>query len=161
MDRATTTPPPDELPVGDTFESVFDREYGPMVRLAFLLVDSNEVAEEVVQESFVRLHERWGSVANPGGYLRTSVVNRSRDLQRRRGRERRLRVTPAEAVAFEADHLGDALAMLPAKRRAALVLRFYEDLSEGEIAEVLGVRPGTVKSMIHRGLAQLREVIER
>ena len=161
MEPATTTPPPEEVPVTETFESLFDREYAPMVRLAFLLVDSNEVAEEVVQECFVRLHQRWESVANPGGYLRASVVNRSRDLQRRRQRERRLRIVPAEAVAFEADHLGDALAALPAKRRAALVLRFYEDLSEAEIAEVLGVRPGTVKSMIHRGLTQLREVIER
>ena len=145
----------------ETFDALFDREYGPMVRLAFLLVDSNEAAEEVVQEAFVALHRRWDRVDNPGGYLRTSVVNRAKDVQRRRARERRLPVQVPEDARLEADHLGDALAALPAKRRAALVLRFYDDLSEAEIAEVLGVRRGTVKSMIHRGLAQLREVIER
>jgi RNA polymerase sigma-70 factor (sigma-E family) len=144
----------------ETFEAVYDREYAPMVRLAFLLVDSNEVAEEVVQDAFARLHERWDGITNPGGYLRTSVVNRARDVQRRRRRERRLRIVSAEEATLGADHLGDALAALPSKRRAALVLRYYEDLSEAEIAEVLGVRPGTVKSMLHRGLAQLREVIE-
>jgi RNA polymerase sigma-70 factor (sigma-E family) len=144
-----------------SFEALFAREYGPMVRLAFLLVDTPELAEEVVQDSFVRLHERWEQVSNPGGYLRASVVNRARDVQRRRQRERRLPLRAVESSSLEADLLGDALAGLPAKRRAAIVLRFYEDLSEAEIAEVLGVRPGTVKSLIHRGLHQLREVIER
>ena len=145
----------------DSFETVFDREYAAMVRLAFLLVDSNEVAEEVVQDAFARLHERWDRVSNPGGYLRTSVVNGARDIQRRRQRERRLPVEAPEQAALGADHLLDVLATLPTKRRAALVLRYYDDLSEAEIASVLGVRPGTVKSMLHRGLAQLREVIER
>ena len=149
--------------VGDveTFDAVFDREYAAMVRLAFLLVDSNEVAEEVVQDAFARLHERWSGVANPGAYLRTSVVNRARDVQRRRQRERRMTAIAPEHATLGADHLLDALQALPPKRRAALVLRYYDDLSEAEIASVLGVRPGTVKSMLHRGLAQLREVIER
>lgn len=62
---------------------------------------------------------------------------------------------------LEADYLADALAALPVKRRAAIVLRYYEGLSEAEIANVLRVRPGTVKSLVHRGLLQLREVIER
>jgi RNA polymerase sigma-70 factor (sigma-E family) len=169
IDAALTLPPaapPPRVIVGavdavDTFEAVFEREYAPMVRLAFLLLDSNEVAEEVVQDAFARLHERWDRVDNPGGYLRTSVVNRARDIQRRRQRERRLPVAAPEAATLGADHLLDALATLPSKRRAALVLRYYDDLSEAEIASVLGVRPGTVKSMLHRGLAQLREVIER
>ena len=138
--------------VGDveTFDAVFDREYAAMVRLAFLLVDSNEVAEEVVQDAFARLHERW-----------SGVVNRARDVQRRRQRERRMTAIAPEHATLGADHLLDALQALPPKRRAALVLRYYDDLSEAEIASVLGVRPGTVKSMLHRGLAQLREVIER
>ena len=69
--------------------------------------------------------------------------------------------TAPEPATLGADHLLDALQALPPKRRAALVLRYYDDLSEAEIASVLGVRPGTVKSMLHRGLAQLREDIER
>ena len=60
----------------------------------------------------------------------------------------------------EADELFDALAALPSRQRAALVLRFYEDLSEADIAVALGCRPGTVKSLLHRGLAELRKVVE-
>jgi RNA polymerase sigma factor (sigma-70 family) len=60
-----------------------------------------------------------------------------------------------------ADEMSDALAALPARRRAAVVLRYYAGLRDSEIAEALSVRPGTVKSMLHRALAQLREVVER
>ena len=60
----------------------------------------------------------------------------------------------------EVDELADVLATLPYRQRAAVVLRYYEDRSEADIAELLGVRPGTVKSLLHRGLARLREVIE-
>jgi len=81
---------------------------------------------------------------------------RRRRLERRFGRLRR-----DDTSELQADELGDALAALPAKRRAAVVLRYYAGLREREIAEVLGVRPGTVKSMLHRALAQLREEIER
>ena len=99
--------------------------------------------------------------ANPGAYLRTCVVNRCRDLQRRRRTERRTPLPPAErSTELGADELADALAALPIKRRAAIVLRYYDGLSEARIAEVLGVPPGTVKSLLSRGLAELREVIE-
>ena len=64
-------------------------------------------------------------------------------------------------VPAEADELFDALAALPSRQRAALVLRFYEDLSEADIAVALGCRPGTVKSLLHRGLAELRKVVEQ
>jgi RNA polymerase sigma factor (sigma-70 family) len=66
-----------------------------------------------------------------------------------------------EVAELGADHLLDALGALPPRRRAAVVLRYYEDLSEAEIAAVLKVRPGTVKSMLHRSLLQLRGVVER
>ena len=75
-------------------------------------------------------------------------------------RERRHPTTPTTTTEDEVDHLADVLAALPVKQRAAVVLRYYEDRSEADIADLLGVRPGTVKSLLHRGLARLREVIE-
>ncbi len=68
--------------------------------------------------------------------------------------------TAPESTDLGADEVVDALAKLPMRQRAALVLRYYQDLSEADIAEALGVRPGTVKSLLSRGLDQLREVIE-
>ena len=145
----------------DGFEALYGEEYEPMLRIAFLLVDSTDLAEEVVHDAFAKVFERWSKVTNPGAYLRTCVVNRCRDLQRRRRTERRTPLPPDErSTELGADELADALATLPIKRRAAIVLRYYDGLSEARIAEVLGVKPGTVKSLLSRGLAELREVIE-
>jgi RNA polymerase sigma-70 factor (sigma-E family) len=161
--------PPAAAPAADdvdvvSFDQLFAREYGPMVRLATLLLGNEAEAEEVVQEAFAVVHERWARLSRPGGYLRGCVVNRARDLLRRRAVVQRLRRThaiePPEPADLGVDHLFDALAILPPKRRIAVVLRYYEGRTEAEIAELLGVRPGTVKSMVHRALAQLREVIE-
>lgn len=145
-----------------SFEEVFLAEYQPMVRLAVLLVDDLSVAEELVQDAFVRLHQRWRRVDRPGAYLRTSVVNGCRNELRRRKRERRARRTEmaVDSVELGADEMFDALAQLPAKRRAAIVLRYYGGLSEREIAETLSVRPGTVKSLLSRGLRELRRTID-
>jgi RNA polymerase sigma-70 factor (sigma-E family) len=146
-----------------SFEEVFLTEYQPMVRLAYLLVDSGAVAEELVQEAFIRLHRRWERVDSPGAYLRTTVVNLCRNEQRRRSRERRARDRDrraSTAVDLGADEMLDAVAKLSPKRRAAVVLRYYEDLPEAEIAEILGVRPGTVKSLLHRGLRELRSSLD-
>ena len=144
-----------------SFEEVFLGEYQPMVRLAVLLVDELDVAEELVQDAFVKLHQRWRRVERPGAYLRTSVVNACRNELRRRKRERRARdASPViGSVELGADELFDAIAALPPKRRAAVVLRYYGGLSEREIAETLGVRPGTVKSLLNRGLRELRRTV--
>jgi len=143
------------------FDELYRREYEPMLRVAFLLVDSNQLAEEAVHDAFAKVYERWKRLDRPGAYLRTCVVNRCRDLQRRRRVERERAPAPREASAeLQADEVVDALAELPARQRAALVLRYYQDLSEADIAEALGVRPGTVKSLLSRGLERLREVIE-
>jgi RNA polymerase sigma-70 factor (sigma-E family) len=145
------------------FEDLFRQEYVPMVRLAVLLLGNEAEAEEVVQDAFALVHERWDRLVRPGGYLRGCVVNRCRDLLRRRRIAQRLgrRSEPTAVAELEADHLIDALGVLPPKRRAAVVLRYYDGCSEREIADILGVRPGTVKSMLHRALAQLREVVDR
>lgn len=150
-------------PRDESFEDVFRRESLGMVRLAFLMVGSLPLAEEVVQDAFARLLERWDGVDQPAAYLRTCVMNGCRNAHRRRAVERKHAVHRAAPPAGDlgADHLQDALAALPVKRRAAIILRYYHDLSEAEIARALGVRPGTVKSLVSRGLAQLREVVER
>ena len=155
-------PPPDG-PRAESFEDVFRQESLGMVRLAFLMVGSAPLAEEVVQDAFARLLERWDGIDQPAAYLRVCVINGCRNAHRRRALERKHaahRAVPATGV-LGADHLQDALAALPVKRRAAIILRYYHDLSEAEIAAALGVRPGTVKSLVSRGLAQLREVVER
>lgn len=155
--------PPASIDVTAGFDDLFAREYLPMVRLAVLLLGNEAEAEEVVQDAFALVHERWDRLERPGGYLRGCVVNRSRDILRRRRIARRLgrRAEPVGSAELDADHMLDALAVLPPKRRAAVVLRYYDGCSEREIADILGVRPGTVKSMLHRALAELREVIER
>jgi RNA polymerase sigma factor (sigma-70 family) len=146
-----------------TFEDLFRSRYEPMVRVAFLLVGSRAEAEDVVQDAFARIELRWARLDNAEGYLRRCVVNRSYDVLRRRRLEQRFRLLHRDdrTTELEADELGDALASLAPKRRAAVVLRYYAGLPEREIADVLRVRPGTVKSMLHRALAQLREVIDR
>ena len=103
------------------FGAVFAEEHAPMVRLAFLLVGDEDDAEELVQEAFATLHERWDRVDRPGAYLRRCVVNRARDLLRRRAVARRLRWPTGDDAELGADHLLDALAALPARRRVVRV----------------------------------------
>lgn len=150
--------PPEHAAIDAAFTAVYHAEFVGLVRLAYLILGSREQAEEVVQDAFVRLHGRWRRVDNPGGYLRTSVINGCRDIRRRlvryRAREPRLAV---RAETWDApDELSDALAALPLRQRSVLVLRFYGNLTEAEIAAALGIRPGTVKSSLHRGLDRLR-----
>ncbi len=146
--------------VAHTFEAVYAEEVEAMARLAFLMVGSTEQAEDLVHDAFARLYERWDRVDRPGAYLRSCVVNGCRDTLRHRRVVERLGSAEPSGADLGADHLADALATLPYRQRAAVVLRYYEDRSEAEIADLLGVRPGTVKSLLHRGLARLREVIE-
>ncbi|MCA1692483.1 MAG: SigE family RNA polymerase sigma factor [Acidimicrobiales bacterium] len=146
----------------DGLAELYRREYAPMVRLAHLITGSNEAAEDVVQDSFVRVYRNWDRAEQPGAYLRTVVVNRCRSWQTRRAMERERQPRPPVAVVdAEGRELLDALARLGPRQRAALVLRFYSDMSEAETARLLGCRPGTVKSLVHRGLRQLEGMIER
>jgi RNA polymerase sigma factor (sigma-70 family) len=137
-----------------------------MVRVAYLVLGSQPESEDVVQDAFARVHLRWGRMTNPAGYLRRCVVNGAVDVMRRRKVARRsehLRAVDSTDLGAElgADEMGDALAALPHRQRAALILRYHEGLRDHEIAEALGVRPSTARSLVHRGLARLREVIER
>jgi RNA polymerase sigma-70 factor (sigma-E family) len=145
-----------------TFTELYRTNYASLVRLAFLIVDQNEVAEEVVQESFARLHIRWDRVDDPFSYVRRSIINACRDVLRRRRVERTfLKRARPEASSPDKDYLGDALARLPARERIALVLRHYEGLSELQIAEAMKCPPGTVKTLLRRGGARLKDQLER
>ncbi|HEX3426741.1 MAG TPA: SigE family RNA polymerase sigma factor [Acidimicrobiales bacterium] len=140
--------------------SLYRARYDDMVRLAFLLTGSPAEAEEIVQDAFVRVRHRISRVDNPSAYLRTAVVNGCRNRYRRLLVERRHAPRPETASYDRVDELGDALAALPPRQRAVIVLRYYAGMSEAEIAAALGCRPGTVKSLCHRGLAALRLVIQ-
>jgi RNA polymerase sigma-70 factor (sigma-E family) len=145
-----------------SFADLYRSQYGPMVRLAHLLTTSNSVAEELVQDAFVRVHGKWDQIDAPQAYLRTAVVNACRSHLRRRVLEKvRLAHPLPEAVPPDPDEMWDALAALPYRQRAVLVMKFYEDMPEADIAAALGCRPGTVKSLTSRALDQLRKVIER
>ncbi|MGH9101743.1 MAG: RNA polymerase sigma factor [Acidimicrobiales bacterium] len=145
-----------------SFVDLYRAQYAPMVRLAFLLTGSASQAEEIVQDAFVRIRPHLDRVTGPVGYLRTSVVNGCRNQRRRAGLERRFAASETPEVTLDrVDELGDALGSLPYRQRAAIVLRYYLGMSEAEIAAELGCRPGTVKSLAHRGLAELRRVLER
>ncbi|MFQ5557578.1 MAG: sigma-70 family RNA polymerase sigma factor, partial [Acidimicrobiales bacterium] len=132
-----------------------------LVRLAYLAIGDRETAEELVQDAFVATHRHWAAVRRPSAYVRAAVINRCRSWTRRQVMERERRPEPAEPAMLEADELWDALQKLDATRRTAIVLRYYEDRSSAEIAAIIGCRPVTVRTAIHRGLRQLRREIER
>ena len=143
------------------------------VRLAYLLTGDRTLAEDLVQDAFVRLAGRLVHLRDPGAfdaYLRRTVVNLSNShfrrkrlersyLARSRGEAQPAAIDPGERAIEDRDQLWGALRRLSGRQRAAIVLRFYEDLSERRVAELLNCRPGTVKSLVSRGLETLREEI--
>ncbi len=145
-------------------EALYLREYGPMVRLAWLLTGDLGRAEELTQDAFVRVAPHLDRLENPGGYLRTVVVNLCRDRDRRDSTARQHLSEPREPAAppglpREVTEVWRAVQALPERHRDAVILRYWADLSTDEIADLLGVRPGTARSLIHRGLARLHEVL--
>lgn len=145
----------------DDLLGLYRQRYEPMVRLAYLLTGNLSVAEELVQDAFVSVHRNWDRAAFPSAYLRTAVVNNSRSWLRRRLLEEQRAVVRLVDTGLPADEMWDVLQHLPERQRAAIVLRFYEDLPDAEIARVLGCRVPTVRTAIHRGLAALRKEISR
>jgi len=143
------------------FAELYREQLRPMVRLAHLLTAGSPAAEELVQDAFVAVHRRWSTIEQPTAYLRRTVVNAAASHRRRvRLEERHASTAIEEAIEQPADELRDAIAALPSRQRAAVVLRYYEDLPESEIAEAMGCRVPAVKSLLHRALQQLREVVE-
>jgi RNA polymerase sigma-70 factor (sigma-E family) len=152
---------------------LYRAHYRSLVRLAALLVRDIGTAEEVVQDSFVAMHGGWLRLRDSEkalSYLRQSVVNRSRSVLRHRVVVDRNAPKPppdmpsAEhgAIALlERSAVIAALRTLPARQREALVLRFYADMSEAQIAEAMQISKGAVKSHTARAMATLRTVLER
>lgn len=163
------------LSADDALTALYAAQWTPMVRLAYLLVRDQGVAEDVVADALVAIHRRWDHLQDPDSavaYLRRSVVNGSRSVLRHRTVEHnklavqaaadsRAAVTPsAETLALGElgnDAMLRALQRLPRRQREVLVLRYYLDLSEAQIADALDIAPGSVKAHASRGLAALRE----
>jgi RNA polymerase sigma factor (sigma-70 family) len=143
------------------FEGFYLGRYEPMVRLAALITRRRGVAEDIVQDVFLAMAPRWDAIEHPDRYLRAAVVNRSRDATRRARREHLSHpppdaVTPAEDPQLpQMTAVWRALGRLSPRRRTAIVLRFYEDLDDHQIAATMNVRPSTVRSLIHRATRQL------
>jgi RNA polymerase sigma-70 factor (sigma-E family) len=159
---------------GAMISALFRQHHGDLVRLALLLVEDRQTAEDVVQDVYASVHARWSrrpAEESALAYVRAAVLNRCRDVLRHRTTVRRvsLGLRAVEETSASAENeviLSEdrrevlaALARLSERRREVLVLRYYLDLSEAEIAEVLGVSPGTVKSTAARGLAALARAL--
>jgi RNA polymerase sigma-70 factor (sigma-E family) len=142
-----------------------------LIRLAYLMIGDRAAAEDVVQDAFCGLYRNWGRLADPSGalaYVRSSVLNGCRSVLRRRALGLRVTMYQPPAGSAEAAVLGReerqevlrAVRRLPHRQREALVLRFYLDLPDPEIARVMGIRPGTVRSATHRALKALGHLLE-
>ena len=149
-----------------------------LTRLAYVMLGDRGAAEDIVQEAFVGLHRRWGQLSDHSRavfYLRSSVLNGCRDVLRRSNRSLTLTLVDivpdlpgttnpsAESAALtteERQAVMTAIRKLPTRQREALVLRFYLDEPEAEIARLMGVRPGTVRSTTARALAALGRLLE-
>jgi len=167
-----------ELPieVGDETRAILAQlhhdHYTHLVRLACLLVDRVDVAEDVVQDAFVRLHGSLDRIADPAdrpAYLRSIVMNVARSRLRRRQVARRhppvpeVPIGPSDAGALLREDQREviaALRTLPTRQRECLVLRFYGNCTEAEIASTLGITTGSVKTHVSRAMAAMTKQLE-
>lgn len=171
--RGTTTTVAVVWDADQAVTALYSAHYRSLVRLAALLLRDIATAEEVVQDAFVAMHGAWRRLRNPDkalSYLRQSVVNRSRSVLRHRAvvekyAPKGLPDAPSAEngaiVELERSAVVKALGGLPRRQREALVLRYYGDLSEAEIAKTMGISRGAVKSHTARGMAALRSVLEQ
>ena len=153
----------------EEFRRFFTQHYERLCRLGFLLTGDPAQAEELAQDALVRTWRRWrlvGRPDNPETYARKVLVNRHRSLLRRSLVEARYLYRDRPNAGHSDEHREDAIVLwaatrrLPMRQQAVLVLRYYEDLSEAEIAGVLGIPVGTVKTLARRGLARLRRSLD-
>jgi RNA polymerase sigma-70 factor (sigma-E family) len=154
------------LAIDAEFSEFFGSQYARLCWLGCALTGSPAQAEELAQEALVRTWWRWrlvGRPDDPASYVRKVLVNRHRSLLRRAVVEARslTRFRPEELAVPASDEramvLWQAVQELPVRQRVVLVLRFYEDRTEVEVAQLLGLSVGTVKSRSHRALARLRD----
>jgi RNA polymerase sigma-70 factor (sigma-E family) len=169
---AVLGPVPAEWDAEQAVTAMYSTHYRSLVRLAALLVRDVATAEEVVQDSFMAMHGAWRRLRDNDkalSYLRQSVVNRSRSVLRHRVVVDRNAPKPAPDMPsaeqgaltlLERTAVVSALRSLPPRQREALVLRYYGDLSEAQIASAMGISRGAVKSHTARAIASLRTVLE-
>ncbi len=154
------------------FDDFVARHVDDLLRTAYLIVWDEAEAEDLVQECLLKVARRWPRISRmdqPRAYARRMLVNLALDGARGRARRRSelepggatsaIAVDPLAALDLRAELL-EALGRLPTRQRAVLVLRYFNDLTEAQVAEVLGCSPGTVKSSASRGLARLREALQ-
>ena len=149
-----------------------DARSGSLLRYGYLLTGDHELAQDLLQNSLIKVYLSWDRIRDRAAleaYTRTVMTRTQLSWWRRPARREVLGVDPTERAVrdhhhvperdqvHERDELWRLLATLGPRQRAVLVLRFYEDLSEADIARVLGCSTGTVKSQLSRGLARLRE----
>ena len=149
------------------FSAYMHARQASLLRTAYLLTGDRHTAEDLVQTSFAKLYLSWDRVREQGsidGYVRRILVNENNSLWRRAWKRRELASdTVPDRHHYDAYDAGagrelwDLVQTLPRKARAVVVLRYYEELSEAETAEALGISVGTVKSQASRALAALRE----
>ena len=152
----------------ETFDAFVRARMPELLRFGHMLTGSPDAAADLVQDALERTLGAWHRVRNrddPEGYVRRTMVNRNVSIWRRRRREYLVDSVP-DQVRADDPHLPDqdldaALAALPRKQRAVIVLRFAEDLSERQVAEMLGCSVGTVKSQTFKALAKLRAHLPR
>ncbi len=156
----------------DDVVAVYDAHYRDLVRFAGFVAPESAMAEDLVHEAFVKLYGAWDRIADPakvGGYLRTTVLNLARGRARHLGVVRRNRPDPRPDMASAEhgalrndtrDRVVVALHQLSERQRACLVLRHYEDRSESEIAEILGISIGSVRTHVHRGMENLGRLLD-
>jgi RNA polymerase sigma factor (sigma-70 family) len=140
---------------------LFELRREPMARLAYVLIGNAQIADEIVQDAFLRMHANWSTIDNPSAYLRTTVINGCRSHHRRVAVERRRPAERQEPSALGANELSDAIGALSYDHQVVLSLRYFCDLSDNEIADVLHIRPGTVRVRLHRALNRLRKELSR
>lgn len=148
---------------GADFDQFYRDQFDRIARLAFVIVGDQCLAEELAQEALSRVQPGFDRLRAPVAYTRTVLMNL---VKKHRGREARRRAAEAasgslDAVSPEAAELLDVIDALPWRQKAVIVLRYFEDLSEADIAAALGCRPGTVKSLSARALDRLRKEVER
>lgn len=154
-------------------QELYATHWHALVRLAYLLVQDSTLAEDLAQDALVSVHQRWGRLRDSEaaiGYVRRTVVNSARSALRHRAVvEKHARRTGAEEsvvsaeqsvmVRLEHEAMLRAFDQLSEKQREVLVLRYYGDLSEAQIADALDISRGAVKTHAHRGLARLRDLL--
>ncbi|MFG1927068.1 SigE family RNA polymerase sigma factor [Cryptosporangium sp. NPDC048952] len=151
---------------GESFDSYVAAEGAALLRFAHVLTGDHHLAEDLVQEALVKAHRRWNRVDRPGAYVKKAVLRQYLSWRRCRSSGERPTDVSLEGKSTQADvaeqvtdrhALRALLATLPRQQRAVLVLRFFEDLDDATIADLIGCSTTTVRAHASKGLSRLRQ----